>query len=63
VKRGLILEQEAQKSTYPIEPNVWKPLVVSVSQRSEELRLYDLVYKLTVSNPGSKAVSSNSSPG
>jgi hypothetical protein len=39
------------------------PLVVSISQRSEELRLYNLVQTLTVSNHGLKAVSSNASPG
>jgi hypothetical protein len=31
------------KCTYLIELDVRKPLVVSISQRSEELRLYDLV--------------------
>jgi hypothetical protein len=31
------------KSTYVIELDVRKPLVVSISQRSEELRLYNLV--------------------
>jgi hypothetical protein len=36
---------------------------VSFSQRSEEQRLYNLVYNLTISNPGYKAVSSNASPG
>jgi hypothetical protein len=39
VKRG----EEAEKSTYLIDFNVRKPLVVSISQRSEELRLYKLV--------------------
>jgi hypothetical protein len=34
---------KAEKSTYLIELDVRKPLVVSVSQRSEELRLYNLV--------------------
>jgi hypothetical protein len=44
VKQGLILQQEAEKSTYLNELNVKKkPLVVSISQRSEELRLYILV--------------------
>jgi hypothetical protein len=37
--------------------------VVSISHRSEELRLYNLVYNLTISNPGLKAVSSNASAG
>jgi hypothetical protein len=31
------------KSTYQNELNVRKPLVVSISQSSEELRLYNLV--------------------
>jgi electron transfer flavoprotein alpha/beta subunit len=43
VKQGLILEQEAEKSTYLNELDVRKPLVISISQRSEELRLYNLV--------------------
>ncbi len=43
VKQGLILEQEAEKSTYLNELDVRKPLVVSISQRIEELRLYNLV--------------------
>jgi hypothetical protein len=42
---------------------VRKPLVISISQRSEELRLYNLVLNLTTSNTGLKAVSSNASPG
>jgi hypothetical protein len=40
-----------------------KQLVESISHRSEELKLYRLVYNLTISNPGLKAVSSNASPG
>jgi hypothetical protein len=43
VKQGLILEQEAEKSTYLNELDVRKPFVASISQRSEELRLYNLV--------------------
>jgi hypothetical protein len=43
VKPGLILEWEAEKSTYLNELNVRKPMVVSISHRSEELRLYILV--------------------
>jgi hypothetical protein len=39
----LILEKEAEISTYLNELDVRKPLVVSISQRSEELRLYNLV--------------------
>jgi hypothetical protein len=38
-------------------------MVVSISQRSEELRLYNLVQNLTISNPGLKEVSSKASPG
>jgi hypothetical protein len=38
-------------------------LAVSISQRSEEMRLYNLVYNLTLSNGGLKAVSSNASLG
>jgi hypothetical protein len=45
------------------ELDVRKPLVVSISQRSEELRLYNLVYNLTIPNPGLKAESSNTSTG
>ncbi len=36
-------EIRSLKSTYLIELDVRKPLVVFVSQRSEELRLYNLV--------------------
>jgi hypothetical protein len=43
VKQVLILEYEAEKSTHLIEIDVRKPLVVSISQRSEELRLPNLV--------------------
>jgi hypothetical protein len=38
-------------------------LVVSIAQRSEKLRLYNLVYNMTVSNPELKSVSSNASLG
>ncbi len=51
------------KSIQLNELDVRKPLVVSDSQRSEELKLYNLVWNLTISNPGSKAASSNTSPG
>jgi hypothetical protein len=57
------MEQKAGKSTYLVELDARKPLVVSISQRSEELRLYNLVQNLTISNPGSKSVSSNASLG
>jgi hypothetical protein len=43
VKQWSTLEQKAEKSTYLNELDVRKPLVVSISQRSEELRLYNLV--------------------
>jgi hypothetical protein len=43
VKHGLILEEEAGKITCLNELDVRRPLVVSISQRSEELRLYNLV--------------------
>jgi hypothetical protein len=33
----------SRKSTYLIQLDVRKPLVVSISQRSEELRFYNLV--------------------
>jgi hypothetical protein len=63
MKQGLIQEYEAEKITYMNELLVRKPLVISISQRSEELRLYNLVLNLTTSNTGLKAVSSNASPG
>jgi hypothetical protein len=37
--------------------------MVSISQKSEELRLYNRVQDLTISNTGLKVVSSNASPG
>jgi hypothetical protein len=54
---------QAHKNAYLIQLNARKPLVAYISQRSEELRLHDLVKKLTISNPGLKALSSNASPG
>jgi hypothetical protein len=42
VKHGLIQEYEAEESTYLNDLDARKPLVVSISQRSEELRLYNL---------------------
>jgi hypothetical protein len=45
------------------ELDVREPLVVSISLRSEELRLYIQVKNWTISNPGLKAVSSTASPG
>jgi hypothetical protein len=44
------------------ELDVRKPLVVSISRRSEELRLYKQVLNLAIPNPRLKAVSSNASP-
>ncbi len=41
VKQGLILEEEAKKSTYLNELDVRKPLVVSIAQGKEEVRLYN----------------------
>jgi hypothetical protein len=43
VKQGLILERKKRRSAYLIELDVRKPLAVSISQESEELRLYNLV--------------------
>jgi hypothetical protein len=40
-----------------------KPVVVFISQKSEVMRINKLVYNLTISNPGLKAVSSNASRG
>jgi hypothetical protein len=40
---GVNLGIRSWKSTYLNELNVRKPLVVSISQSSEELRLYNLV--------------------
>jgi hypothetical protein len=45
------------------ELNIMKPFVESISHRSEERRLYNLVKRLTMSHPGLKAVSSNAFPG
>jgi hypothetical protein len=59
VNRGKITESR----TYLNEVNFKKQLVISISQRSEELRPYNLVHNLTISHPGLKAVSSNASPG
>ncbi len=38
-------------STYLLELDFRNPLVASISQRSEELRLYKLVQNLTISDP------------
>jgi hypothetical protein len=43
VKKGLEMDYKAEISAFLNELNNRKPLVVSVSQRIEELRLYNLV--------------------
>jgi hypothetical protein len=43
--------------------NVIKPLVLSILQKSDELRRFNLDQNLTFSNPGLKAASSNAFPG
>jgi hypothetical protein len=43
--------------TYLNELDFRKPLVVSISKRSEEQRLYNLLLNLTISNPCFKAAS------
>ncbi len=60
---GVNSGRRRSKSTHLNELDVRKPLVVSMSQRREELRRYNLVHNLTISNPGLKAVSSNASRG
>ncbi len=58
LKRGLILKYEA-KSTQLDEFDVRNPLVVSIiTRRSEELRLCNVVWNLTISHPDFKRVSS-----
>ncbi len=58
VKQGLILEWEAENSTYLIALKVRKPLVVSIWQKGEKLILYNSAYNLTIPKPCLKAVSS-----
>jgi hypothetical protein len=43
--------KKLRKSIYLMKLDVRKPLVVSTSQRNEELRLYNLVKNLTISKP------------
>jgi hypothetical protein len=43
-----------------LELEVRRPLVVSIIQRRGEMRLYNVVQNLKISNPGSKTGSSNS---
>jgi hypothetical protein len=40
---GLLLEYEAENNAHQIKLEVRKPLVVSISQKREELRLYNIV--------------------
>jgi hypothetical protein len=58
----LISKYESDKSTNLSGLSVKTPLVISDSKRSEELRHYNLVKKLTISNPGLNVGSSNTSP-
>jgi hypothetical protein len=44
------------------EIDIRKAFVDSFARGSEELRLHNLVYNLTFSNPSLKALSSNASP-
>ncbi len=53
----------SSKSTYLNDPDVRKPLVISILRRNEELRLQNRVLNLTISNSGLKAVFSNASHG
>jgi hypothetical protein len=56
VKQGLFMEKEAEKKNSHLDAlHVRQPLVVSISQRSKELRLYNLVENLTISNPRFKS--------
>jgi hypothetical protein len=50
------------KSTYLDELDVRKSSVVSISRRTEELKLFNVVRSLKISNPFLQAVSSNASP-
>jgi hypothetical protein len=53
VKRGLILEYETEEDTHLIEVDVRNPLVLSTSQRSEELtHSYKLAQNSIISNSG-----------
>ncbi len=58
-----MLVKEAEKSTYLTELDVRNPLVEYISQRSKDLRLYNTVWILTISNPGLNAVSINAFSG
>ncbi len=56
MKPGLILIQEAEKSTYLNELDAKKHSGVSISDRSEEQTLGNLLQNLKISNPCFKAV-------
>jgi hypothetical protein len=45
------------------ELNGRNPLVVSISQTSKKVRLYELIQNLTITNPGIKEASSKASRG
>jgi hypothetical protein len=62
-KAEVYFEIRGWKCTYLNELNVNKPLVVSVTQRTEELRLYNLGKNvMKISNHSLKAASSNATP-
>jgi hypothetical protein len=52
-----------KKSTILNELDVRKPLVVSISEKSKSVTMYNLVCSLTFLNNGLKAVSLNACPG
>jgi hypothetical protein len=62
-KQGLLQEKEAENSANPSELDFRKPLLLSILQISEELRLYNLLKNLTISNRSLKAISSFASLG
>jgi hypothetical protein len=43
MKKRIILGYEAEKNIHLNELNIRKPLVVSISQRSEDMRLNNLI--------------------
>jgi hypothetical protein len=63
VKQRLNLGYKAEKISRQNEFDVRKPLMVSIAQRSEELRLCNLLQNFTFSNHCLKAVSSSAFPG
>jgi hypothetical protein len=58
VKQGLTFGKKKKKHSSD-ELDVKKPLVVSVSQKSEKLKLYNVVQNFRISNASLKAISSN----